>query len=144
MEDIWHTKNPRLRQLAGILGFCFTNGFLAMKYFTDRNLKHHTFKMAAAQALSYQTITLCKTRQLEKSSITEDALHTVAKLPSSRNCYYCCHGYCTAQTNCKSTTFKCIQCDVPLCKPFKGHCWELHLNDLPKPKYKKNQKEIDS
>ena len=36
----------------------------------------------------------------------------------------------------KSTTFKCIQCNVPLCKPSKGHCWELHLNGLPKPKCK--------
>ena len=52
-----------------------------MKYLTDKNLKHHTFKMAAAQALTtYQTINLCKTRQLEKLSITEDAIHTMAKL----------------------------------------------------------------
>ena len=81
LEDVWHTKNPRQRQLAGILGFCFTNGFLAMKYFTDKHLKQHTFKMAVAQALtSYQTINLYKTRQLEKSSITENAIHTMAKL----------------------------------------------------------------
>ena len=100
LEDVWHTKNPRQRQLAGILGFCFTNGFLAMKYFTDKHLKQHTFKMAVAQALtSYQTINLYKTRQLEKSSITEDALHTMAKLPNSRNCYYCWHGYSTPWTN---------------------------------------------
>ena len=120
LEDVWHTKNPRRRQLAGILCFCFTNGFLAMKYFTDKNLKHHTFKMAAAQALTnYHPINLCKTRQLEKSSITEDALHMMAKLPKFRNCYYCWHGYSTPWTNCKSTTFKCVQCNVSLYKPSK-------------------------
>ena len=119
MEDVWHTKNPRQRQLAGILGFCFTNGFLAMKYFTDTNLRHHTFKMAAAQALTnYQIINLYKTRQLEESSIAADALHT----PNSRNCYYCWHGHSTPWTNHKSRTFKCIQCDIPLCKPSKDHC----------------------
>ena len=48
-----------------------------MKYFTDTNLRHHTFKMAAAQALTnYQIINLYKTRQLEESSIAADALHT--------------------------------------------------------------------
>ena len=109
LEDVWHTKSPRRRQLAGILGFCFTNAFLTMKCFTDKNLKHHTFKMAAAQALTnYQTINLCKNRQLQKSSITEDALHMMAKHPNSRNCYYCWHGYSTSQTNHKSTTFKCV------------------------------------
>lgn len=51
-EDIWHTKNPHRRQLAGILGFCFTNSFLAMKYFTgQKTLPHHSFKMTAANAL---------------------------------------------------------------------------------------------
>ena len=99
----------RQRQLAGILGFCFTNGFLAMKHFTDTNLKDHTFNMAAAQALTnYQTINLCKTRHLEKSLITEDVPHTLAKLLNSRSCYYCLHGYSTPQTNHKSTKLKCV------------------------------------
>ena len=51
LEDIWHTKNPHRRQLAGILGFYFTNGYLAMKYFSNSSLPHHQFKMAAANAL---------------------------------------------------------------------------------------------
>ena len=109
LEDVWHTKNPRQRQLAGILGFCFTNGFLAMKHFTDTNLKDHTFNMAAAQALTnYQTINLCKTRHLEKLLITEDVPHTLAKLLNSRSCYYCLHGYSTPQTNHKNTKLKCV------------------------------------
>ena len=27
LEDVWRTKNPHRRQLAGILSFCFTNSF---------------------------------------------------------------------------------------------------------------------
>ena len=38
LENIWHTKNPHRRQLAGILGFCFANGYLAMKYFSNPSL----------------------------------------------------------------------------------------------------------
>ena len=101
-----------------------------MKYFIDKNLKHHTFKMAAAQELTdYHIINLCKTRQLEKPSVTEDTLHTMVNLPNSRNCYYCWHGYSTPQTNRKSTTFKSIQCNVPLwkpsivCTPSPPFCW---------------------
>ena len=41
LEDVWHTKNPRQRQLAGIRGFCFTNGFLAMKYFRQKPQAPH-------------------------------------------------------------------------------------------------------
>ena len=67
LEDVWYTKNPDGDSCLGYLGFCFTNGFLTIKYFTDTNLKHHTFKIAAAQALTnYQTINLCKIRKLEK------------------------------------------------------------------------------
>ena len=60
LEDIWHTKNPHRRQLADILGFYFTNGYLAMKYFSNPSLPHHQFKMAAANALvTYKTASLC-------------------------------------------------------------------------------------
>ena len=51
LEHIWHTKNPHRWQLAGILGFFFTNSYMAMKYFSNPSLPHHQFKMAAANAL---------------------------------------------------------------------------------------------
>ena len=51
LENIWHTKNPHRQQTAGILGFCFTNGYLAMKYFSKPNVPPHQFKMATANAL---------------------------------------------------------------------------------------------
>ena len=133
--DVWHTKNTRWRQLAGILGFCFRNGFLMMKYFTDSS------SSSTDHLPDYKPL---ETRQLEKSSITEDALYTMPKLLNSRNCYYCWHGYSTPQTNRKSISFKCIQWDVLLCKPSKSQFWELHLHGLPKPNYKKKRKEIDS
>ena len=40
MEDAWQTKNPHKRQFAGILGFCFTNAYLAMKFFAKSNLTY--------------------------------------------------------------------------------------------------------
>ena len=52
LEDVWHTKKPRCRQFAGILEFCFTNGYLAMKHFSDSSLPHFKFKMTAAAALT--------------------------------------------------------------------------------------------
>ena len=130
LEDVWHTKTPRWRKLAGILGFWFTNGFLDMKYFTEKIssippsiCRWDNFKLAASQALANnQTMNLCKTRQLEKLSITEEALHMMVKLSNSRNCYYCLHGYSTPQTNRKSIAFDCVQYDDPLCRPSKGHC----------------------
>ena len=41
-------KEPSRQQLAGILGFCFHNGYLAMKYLSNPNLPPHQFKMATA------------------------------------------------------------------------------------------------
>ena len=41
VEDIWHTKKPHHRQFGGVLGFCFTNSFLAYKYFCNKNIKDY-------------------------------------------------------------------------------------------------------
>ena len=48
LEDVWLTKSPHKWQLVGILGFCFTNGFLAMKYFGKKQpailpVQHNSF-----------------------------------------------------------------------------------------------------
>jgi hypothetical protein len=122
LEDVWHTKNPRRRQIAGILGFCFTNGYLAMKHFYDVKTPHHAFKMAAAAGLTaYQTASFHETRSFNTSGTTSNALlHSLVKLPNSRHCYYCKHGYATPRRSNMSTTYKCAHCDVPLCKPSKG------------------------
>ena len=58
MEDTWKTKNYIHRQFAGILGFVFTNSYLAISYFNnDGNKikgvqgKHISFKMKLANQL---------------------------------------------------------------------------------------------
>ena len=132
LEDIWHTKNPLRHQFAGILGFCFTNSYLGMKHFCDRKIQHHFFKMAAAHALtSYKTTSMIETRVLNQSA-TVSSSHTLEKLPNSRRCYMCQHGYLNRKKSNISTTFKCGLCAVPVCKPSKGDCWEMHLKGLPK------------
>ena len=132
LEDIWHTKNPLRCQFAGILGFCFTNSYLGMKHFCDRKIQHHFFKMAAAHALtSYKTTSMIETRVLNQSA-TVSSSHTLEKLPNSRRCYMCQHGYLNRKKSNISTTFKCGLCAVPVCKPSKGDCWEMHLKGLPK------------
>ena len=89
LADIWHTKNPRRRELAGTLDFCFTNGYLRMKYCSNSNLQGNSLKITAAFALtSHKTSSMIKTRQLNTS--TEAGLHTLEKIPNSR-CYICRH-----------------------------------------------------
>ena len=139
-EDIWHTKNPHRRQLAGILGFCFTNSFLAMKYFTgQKNLQHHSFKMAAANALvsvSLSSSSIYGTRSLLDNSI-ESILHEMERIGYSLDCYYCSNGYKKKVRT--TTTFKCKGCDIPLCRPSKGQCWDLHIKH-GKPKKRPNKR----
>ena len=135
LEDICHTKNPLRCQFACILGFCFTNRYLGMKHFCDRKIQHHFFKMAAAHALtSHKTTSMIETRVLNQSA-TVSSSHTLEKLPNSRRCYMCQHGYLNRKKSNISTTFKCGLCAVPVCK---RDCWEMHLKGLPK-KTKRNK-----
>ena len=39
MEDVRQTKNVHLQQLAGVFGFCFTNGYLAYCHFRKSLMK---------------------------------------------------------------------------------------------------------
>ena len=34
IEDVWHTRNYIHRQFGGIIGFAFTNAYLAAKFFS--------------------------------------------------------------------------------------------------------------
>ena len=112
LEDIWHTKNPHRRQLAGILGFCFTNGYLAMKHFTNPNLPHYQFKIAAANALvSYRTTSLYETCQIDISNTHEAILHEIEKISYSLDCYYCNHGY--EKQRMRTTTFDVRTAKLP-------------------------------
>ena len=51
LEDTWLRKNPHKRQLGGILGSCFTDAYLAMKYFGKKQaatlpVQHNSFNSA--------------------------------------------------------------------------------------------------
>ena len=74
----------RCRQLAGILGFYFTNGYLAMKHFSDLLLPHFKFKMTAAAALTtYKSCSIVETRSL--LNVTEEPIqeHPLLKISTS-------------------------------------------------------------
>ena len=128
-------KNPIQRQLSGILGFCFTNSYLAMKYFGKTKRLHHQFKIAAANSLvNVQSTSQCETRNIVNSF--EDVLNVSVKIPNSKDCYYCQHGYDKPRTTKHTTTFKCSLCNIPLCKQTKNKCWDLYpANGVPKKRY---------
>ena len=88
--------------------------------------------MAAAQALTYHK-RLCETKGFLNKSL-EAPVHNLVKLPNSRKCCYCHHGYDSNRSTNLLTMFKCGFCNVPICKPTKSDCWNLHLQGLPKKK----------
>ena len=53
LEDVILTKSLHIRQFTGILGFLFTNSYLAYKYFqpNESNFEHVAFKNALANQL---------------------------------------------------------------------------------------------
>lgn len=148
-EDVWLTQDPILRQFAGIMGFLFTNAYLALKHFKhDRinranSLAHHTFKSALAnQLVKYNENKVRRRLSLEAQKEEENNLvlntHTTYKLPGPRKCYYCRHAYDRLILN--NTTFGCRSCKVPLCKEStKGRtCWNNHvIKGLPSRKYRR-------
>ena len=53
LEDAILTKSPHIRQFTGILGFLFTNAYLAYRYFkpNQSSLEHVNFKMVLSNQL---------------------------------------------------------------------------------------------
>ena len=80
LDEVWCTHNPHLCQFSGVLGFCFTNAYLAMKSFIRQDIAHHEFKCAAAFAL--RSFNSCEsfheTKSINMSS--GSVLHTLKKL----------------------------------------------------------------
>ena len=132
LEDVWKTLNPDRCQLAGILDFCLTNAFLPMQHYQNPKLEHYKFKICASHSLTaFKSNSLCQTRKLEVS--TEMPLHPLEKLEYSYTCFHCQHGFDKSSTSNNSTTFRCGECKLPLCRPSKGNFWHLHiLNGIPK------------
>ena len=52
LEDAWQTKNANMRQVAGVIGFLFTNAYLAYRHFQKSEIKPSDFKVKLANALS--------------------------------------------------------------------------------------------
>ena len=52
LEDAWQMKNANMRQVAGAIGFLFTNAYLAYRHFQTSHIKHSDFKVKLANALS--------------------------------------------------------------------------------------------
>ena len=88
--------------------------------------------------MQFESANLHQTRQLNISS--EQALHSLEKLPYSKDCFCCQHGFEKPQKMGNTTTFKCAACKVPICKPTKGPCWDLHIiKGLAKKWYQKKK-----
>ena len=69
-------------------------------------------------------------------SIKRNAPPPTEKLEYSYTCFYCQHGFDKPCTSNNSTIFRCGECKVPLFRPSKGNCWQLHiLNGVPKKRH---------
>ena len=158
LEDAWQTKNPNLRQLAGILGFLFTNAYLAKRYFQKSGMKHCDFKIALANAMCKFKESTQRAKRLSieipakpESALTDGKIH-LPKLISEtgrfqKNCFYCQHCPTKAPVISK-TSYYCEGCAgpdgqsiFPLCHPDTGRdCMKLHIvNGMPKKRRYKGQ-----
>ena len=93
--------------------------------------------MATANALmSYRTTSLYETRQIDTFNTHEAILHEIEKIGYSLDCYYCNHGYEKQRRN--TTTFRCKNCNIAICRPSTNKCWDLHIiHGIPEKKYRK-------
>ena len=111
-----------------------------MKFFAKPNLPHHQFNIAASNALvSYKTESFLQTRQLDTSR--DAVLHELERIGDSLDCCFCQHGYKKPRGGRHTTTFKCKSCKIPIFRPSKSQCWDLHIIDgVPKKIYNKKKK----
>ena len=98
-----------------------------MKYFTRYDIAHHEFKCAAALVLtSFNTCpSFHETRSINISS--DSALHTLEKIGFSIECYSSQHGYEKPRKVKNITGFRCKTYWVPIYKPTKSECWDMHI-----------------
>jgi hypothetical protein len=152
LEDVWMTKTYIHRQFAGVLGFVFSNAYLATKSFMNKrqtNMKHTTgehtkFKMHLCnQLVQYQN----KSKRIESRLQPEQRsdVHNLVPLSSTGRkqslCFYCYHGNETKYKY--KTSYYCAKCgiDKPLCQPSTGRgCFLAHVtHGMPNMKYRSNQ-----
>ena len=93
MEGIWHTKKLHRQQMAGIWGFCFTNGYLAMKYFKKPSLPHYQFNIAVANTLvPYKKKVFVKPNRLTHPTPMKQVYMRFC-IGYFLDCCYCNYGY---------------------------------------------------
>ena len=156
LEDAWQTKSAHMRQFAGVLGFLFTNGYLAYSKFQKSSIKHCDYKVKLANALmEFKENEPRPTRNsLEPSvggaSAKVHVLKLLEKLTADKNgcekqyrryqreCFYCQHNP-QKKPEIHKTSYHCEGCVgprgqlYPLCDPKTGReCFKLHIvNGLP-------------
>ena len=152
LEDVWQTKNYVHRQFAGIIGFIFTNSYLAINYFSNgySNEKvkgviglHTSFKIKLAnQLVTFKDMSNNITRGLPPAN-AQLALHQLAPLDlngrKQLRCYFCKHGRNEGKRI--KTSWYCTECGPrkPLCSPeTRRDCFLKHIeNGMPQKPYKK-------
>ena len=97
LEDVWMTKSYISRQFAGVLGFVFSNAYLAFQYFNSDQAKHvpytvgdHTkFKMALCTQLIEFAGGLEKVPQNVEGSRTNHLKLLSEDSRKQARCYWC-------------------------------------------------------
>ena len=150
LEDAWQTKNSNMRQLAGVIGFLFTNAYLAYRHFWKSQIKHTDFKVKLANALSKfkETAPHAKRFSLEVPIPDIAKVHVLKLLQKptkdgveqerknnwyQRYCFYCQHNPNKAPEE-QKTSWHCEACVGPngqvyrLCHTkTERKCFELHI-----------------
>ena len=140
-EDAWLTKCPHIRQFAGLMGFLFTNAFLAIKYFEKKSdLRHYQFKMSLVnEMLSFDSRNMGVQRRSSLLNTTTRQQESFQELKHLRDaigveqkpCYFCQHGRATAQKN--KTRWFCghVECGVkfPICSSTIRSCFSDHIHE---------------
>ena len=99
LEDVWSTKDYNQRQFAGVLGFAFSNTFLAATYFTQGSqnksiskTRHINFKIKLAnQFISFKLAKERPARSIPNCVVDLRSGHKVVSLGLKKQgwCYYC-------------------------------------------------------
>lgn len=130
LEDVWKTKNPIHRQVAGVLGFLFTNAYLTKRYFQKSNLKHYQFKLKLANKMTTYTEAQRRMRRLTvgvPAPVDPAAVHIPMLLKEDirhqKLCWYCQHNPAKAPVRIK-TSYYCESCGKtkPICHPSTDRC----------------------
>ena len=126
--DVWLTKTPHTRQFAGVMGFAFTNVYVAYNYFQkEASWNHAIFKKNLANnIISYKTFKNFR----------------LSKLPYEKPWFYCRHDHENSER--VSIIFECFLWKVPLCKPsLTKDCRNSHLiAGLPQKRRQEKKKRL--